>query len=219
MIDIKTYNWSSPSITIKGQTVAAEEFVALGLELWEAKKVAEYFNCSAMAVSSNIKKQLPELSGGGKTPLGQKILALFEVKKCNKCGEVKEFSRFSPMTRNGVRTGFQSACKDCLNARAREEYKEIPSKAETRAKWKDNNPGKVRNYAATSRVRRLLREAVIWADQKAIEEFYANCPEGYEVDHIIPLCGKLVSGLHVENNLQYLPAEENLKKGNRYEVE
>lgn len=219
MIDIKTYNWSSDYITIKGQTVAVEEFITLGLELWEAKKLAEHFDCSAMAVSTNIKKQLPELSGGGKTPLGQKILALFEVKKCNKCEEIKEFSAFSPMTRNGVRTGFQPACKDCLNAKNREEYASQPAKKEVRDKWKEANPGKVKAYAATSRIRRLLREAVIWADQEKIEEIYANCPEGYEVDHIIPLCGKLVSGLHVETNLQYLPAKENSRKSNKYEVE
>jgi len=50
------------------------------------------------------------------------------------------------------------------------------------------------------------------ADHEKIKQIYLNCPVGYEVDHIIPVSR---GGLHHEDNLQYLPALVNRKKGNR----
>jgi hypothetical protein len=57
-----------------------------------------------------------------------------------------------------------------------------------------------------------------WADLEKIKQFYLNRPTGFHVDHIIPIKGKSVSGLHVENNLQYLPADENMKKLNKFQI-
>jgi 5-methylcytosine-specific restriction endonuclease McrA len=49
-------------------------------------------------------------------------------------------------------------------------------------------------------------------DVKALQQFYLNCPDGYEVDHIIPISK---GGLHTLTNLQYLTISENRKKSNK----
>ena len=72
------------------------------------------------------------------------------------------------------------------------------------------------NYHNAMRRVALLRRIPAWADLEAIKEVYKACPNGYHVDHIIPLQGELVSGLHVKANLQYLRAGDNITKGNKY---
>lgn len=82
--------------------------------------------------------------------------------------------------------------------------------------WAFRNTRKVSAYSRFMYLKRKKRVPP-WLskeEKQAILEFYKNCPKGYEVDHIIPLNGKFVSGLHVLNNLQYLPVTANRKKGN-----
>jgi hypothetical protein len=71
------------------------------------------------------------------------------------------------------------------------------------------------NNAIAYRLRKT-RQMPKWANKEKIKEFYLNRPEGYEVDHIIPLNGELVSGLHIETNLQYLTPSENKTKTNKF---
>jgi hypothetical protein len=40
----------------------------------------------------------------------------------------------------------------------------------------------------------------------------------WHVDHIVPLQGRYVSGLHVIENLQVIPGVDNISKHNRYEI-
>jgi hypothetical protein len=82
--------------------------------------------------------------------------------------------------------------------------------------WKLENPLKVQALGAKRRAA-VLRRLPKWADLKAIELFYENRPPGMEVDHIVPLQGRNVSGLHVEYNLQYLTPTENYRKNNKWD--
>lgn len=100
--------------------------------------------------------------------------------------------------------------------------------------WASKNPEKVRETvraygkrnqktknARTSRYRALKIQATPpWLTEEHLAEMrrmYENCPAGYHVDHIVPLRGKNVRGLHVPWNLQYLLALENIKKRNKFE--
>lgn len=106
--------------------------------------------------------------------------------------------------------------------------------------WRLRNPEKVRQTLAlhyqenkfyykelaTLRKKRIRRATPIWADLIKIRSVYKKSEEAtevtgipYEVDHIIPLRGKYVCGLHVENNLQILPASVNRLKSNHFELE
>lgn len=82
------------------------------------------------------------------------------------------------------------------------------------SKWLKENWPNQKAYRA-ARKKRVRQATPMWADIVAIERFYKNRPEGYHVDHIIPLFGTNISGLHVIENLQYLLAVDNLKKGNK----
>jgi len=82
-------------------------------------------------------------------------------------------------------------------------------------RWYERNKSKQLAKSNMEKAARLQRIPP-WADLDAIKEFYLNRPAGYHVDHIVPLRGKEVSGLHVLENLQYLLAKENLSKGNKH---
>lgn len=90
-------------------------------------------------------------------------------------------------------------------------------------KWTEENRGKRLSIVRRYQLRKKQRTP-IWADLKKIDEIYIKCQRlrdetgiAYEVDHVVPLAGKFVSGLHVHNNLQIVVMSHNRSKGNKHE--
>lgn len=100
----------------------------------------------------------------------------------------------------------------------------IKNSVKLRKYW-ETEYGKRRAYyihKADKRKRNLECCTPSWANHRYIEMFYELAKMEEErtgrpvhVDHIIPLKGKNVCGLHWEHNLQLLFAEDNLRKANR----
>lgn len=142
-----------------------------------------------------------------------------KIKRCRRCGEGKQFESFHK--NSSCLDGVDSMCKSCHSAdhqNNRHKASDYYARPEIRERIRSNrsrNIGKLRAYYSARRA--LCRKAFPdWCDKKAIEEVYSNKPEGCHVDHIVPLISDVVCGLHVPWNMQYLPASENSRKGNRY---
>ena len=80
----------------------------------------------------------------------------------------------------------------------------------------------MRNMDASARRSAQSMATPAWADRKAMLAFYVRAKElsestgqQYHVDHVVPILGRNVCGLHTEHNLQILSAVENSRKNNR----
>jgi hypothetical protein len=106
--------------------------------------------------------------------------------------------------------------------------KEIVSKRDK--EWRSNNHG-IQNAFTAKRRARKLNATPVWANKELIKSTYVECEEiniinkmcggsdVFVVDHIIPLQGKFVSGLHIESNLQIITAFDNAQKANKFNEE
>lgn len=111
-------------------------------------------------------------------------------------------------------------------ARKRWYEKNKEKNAENARKYSQENPEWKAAHCAKRRARKL-RACPPWLTEeqlKAIESFYKDAKAQFKrtgvphhVDHIVPLQGRNVSGLHVPWNLQILTASDNSKKSNKLE--
>jgi len=91
----------------------------------------------------------------------------------------------------------------------------------THKKWRSNNPEKL--AIANRRYLSIRKQAIpMWSEPELIKRIYLMRDRlnemwgtSFEVDHIVPLQGKTVCGLHCWDNLQLLEAKLNSSKGNK----
>lgn len=153
--------------------------------------------------------------------------------KCNSCKIIKDLDNFPKNKSKPL--GINSMCKPCTNLKIAAYRKLNPHKHRaTSLRWQKENPEKralqCKRYNTKNPLSRkvwkakyranILKRTPKWLTfEQHFEIFtcYRFCPPNNQVDHIIPLCGKLVSGLHVPWNLQHLTKEENFVKLNRFD--
>ena len=164
---------------------------------------------------------------------------------CKTCSKCKESLPVSSFVKNGQqKTGLHPSCKDCDRERKRQysyanrerlrlyskkHYKDNKQEYNERgAIWRKDNPDKTRKHVRNYQCKKT-KATPIWfgeLDDFILEESFslADTRENltgikWHVDHIVPLQGKEVCGLHVGNNIQVIPASENLSKSNKYDLE
>lgn len=155
------------------------------------------------------------------------------MKTCSVCGDTKPYSEYHK--RAAMKDGHRSACKGCEHERNQGKYHKRRLDYATQRNrergcvpWEEYlekrraNPVP-RSYRVAKRRAQKKHATPVWADQDYIRDLYRNAKEAsaifgvaFEVDHIVPLQGKNVCGLHCEHNLQILTAAENRRKANAY---
>lgn len=135
---------------------------------------------------------------------------------CRSLISSRSYKKHQEKERARRKAHYYSNPKD-YHRRSRQWEKTHPEKMkESLKKYRQKNRGLVNALNAKRYIGKIKRTPK-WAELDAIKEIYIACPPDCHVDHIIPLQGELVSGLHVLGNLQYLPIKENLSKGNKFD--
>ena len=138
------------------------------------------------------------------------FINLISRKRCYKCKELKDYNNYSKDS--STINNLKKQCIDCdiLDNKLFRKNNPVYNKD-----WRENNKSIV-NYNNAKYKANKINATPSWADLDKIRLIYNLKPEDYHVDHIVPLRGKYVCGLHVDYNLQYLLPKDNLSKSNKF---
>lgn len=153
---------------------------------------------------------------GNTSRFNRALESLTNYQLCTECNLVVHKDNFSKASNRT--TGLVAECSACRSSITKN--RRITNLKYYRFVGNEYRKTHLANYAAVEAKRRANKRKATpnWANLLKIKEIYVNRPEGYHVDHIIPLSNKLVCGLHNEFNLQYLPALENIRKNNTFNI-
>jgi hypothetical protein len=104
-----------------------------------------------------------------------------------------------------------------VKLKVKEWIKSNPEKyKQSQKKYKQKNLSKFAAFSAKYRSSKF-QATPLWFEKDLVDIVYAKAKEwGFEVDHIVPLQGKTVCGLHCWGNLQLLDKNLNSGKKNYY---
>ena len=144
-------------------------------------------------------------------------------KKCSMCAIVKPLDAFYYHV--GAKQNRHPRCRICASKIDALKYKNNKAAINKRNSAYSKNNRAIMNAILAKRRARKLEATPSWLSKQhfeAIKEFYKEAKrlealfkEPYHVDHIVPLQGNFVCGLHVPWNLQVLTARENCSKSNK----
>jgi hypothetical protein len=189
------------------------ELISLIITYGSGPHIAKALGYGEQSFNRTVKEHLVPIFGGlnGGGESWKNVLLNFSgIKWCPHCSIYKLHQEFyTDKSRNYGIDKVCTICKVILNRTNHIKYK---------IRVRKYISTHIHEYAARNAKRRAtkLRATPIWADLERIKQIYKERPEGYHVDHIVPLQGKLACGLHCEFNLQYLTASDNIIKGNRF---
>ena len=147
------------------------------------------------------------------------------LKVCTECRVEKLVENFSRDKERG--DGLRQYCKPCASERSRRWYDKNKDQSQQQKRaWKARNVDKVSAASAKRRCTVHNRtmplaphhEAAMSAVYTEAQRLTRETGVKHHVDHIVPLHGDVMSGLHVPWNLRVIPAAENLAKSNRVDL-